>query len=166
MLGRRSVDKQNPIYEFVQVCLLHTPSSLYYMGSCLLLCPICPGSAVDSNQSSTIPKVFGDRASGPCLCCRKVLSRRFDVACVDRDITSPPRSVENNILLLEQLLRDCCLVGADARGEFSHCKSVGWVIPPCGVGALEAQPDPGRKKPIHAIVFSMNQLHNHGHIND
>ena len=161
MLGRKSVDKQNPIREFVQACLLHTPSSLKHLGFRLLLCPICQGSAVNSNRSCVIPKVSGDRASGPCLCCRKALSRRFDVAHLDRDIDSPARSVENSILLLEQLLRDCYSVEADARGEFSPCKSVRWVIPPCGVGVLEAQPDRGRKKPIHLIVYSINQWHNH-----
>ena len=95
MLGRKFVDKQNSLHEFVQACLLHTPLSLYYLGFRLLLCPICQGSAVHSNPSSTIPKVSGDRVSGPCLCCRRALSRRFDIACVDRDIDTPARSVEN-----------------------------------------------------------------------
>ena len=39
-----------------------------------------------------------------------------------------------------------------------HCRGVGYIILPCGVGTLEAQPDRGRKKPIHPIRLSMNPM--------
>ncbi len=117
---------------------------------------------MDYNRYSTIPNVPSARASGSCLFCRKALFRLYDFACVNRDLNNPARFGENDILLLGQLLRDCYLAGADARSEFLTLQTHWTSHLPCGVGTLEAQPDRGRKKPIHPIILSMTQWHHHG----
>lgn len=121
---------------------------------------------MDCNRYSTIPNVSSDRASGPCLFCRKALFRLYDVACVNRDLNSPARFGENDILLLGQLLRDGYLARSDARSEFLTLQRRWTSHLPCGVGTLEAQPDRGRKKPNHPIILSMTKWQYHGLMND